>query len=403
MDKISTDEAKIAEILTRSIDSIYPTRQAFESALKSGERLSFYVGIDPTADYVHLGHSTNYLLLKRLHNLGHKINVLVGDFTAMIGDPSDKTSARVQLTRQQVQENLKTFKEQIGKILPFDDATNPIEFKFNSDWLSPLTFRDAVELASHFTVQQMIERDAFQKRLQKNKPLYVHEFFYPLMQGYDSVAMNIDGEIGGTDQTFNMLAGRTLVRKYNGREKFVITTTLLTNPETGEKLMSKSLGTGIALNLPANIMFRKIMQLPDCSIEQVMTDCTEMPLDEIQQDLQKIQSGENPKNIKLKMAYVITKMYHGESSAQKAKEEWIRLISEKDISSNDYEKITLSGQDDMIDLFADEMHISKNSLRRLFIQSAVRLNGEKIALENFKDLKKGDKITIGKKNRFIIT
>ncbi len=402
MDKISTDEAKIAEILTRSIDSIYPTRQAFESALKSGERLSFYVGIDPTADYVHLGHSTNYLLLKRLHNLGHKITVLVGDFTAMIGDPSDKTSARVQLTRQQVQENLKTFKEQIGKILPFDDATNPIEFKFNSDWLAPLTFRDAVELASHFTVQQMIERDAFQKRLQKNKPLYVHEFFYPLMQGYDSVAMNIDGEIGGTDQTFNMLAGRALVRKYNGREKFVITTTLLTNPETGEKLMSKSLGTGIALNLPANIMFRKIMQLPDCSIEQVMTDCTEISLDEIQQDLQKIQSGENPKNIKLKMAYVITKMYHGKSSAQKAKEEWIRLISEKDISSNDYEEITLSGQDDIISLFADEMHISKNSLRRLFVQSAVQLNGKKIALENFKDLKKGDRITIGKKNRFII-
>ncbi len=402
MDKISTDEAKIAEILTRSIDSIYPTRQAFESALKSGERLSFYVGIDPTADYVHLGHSTNYLLLKRLHNLGHKITVLVGDFTAMIGDPSDKTSARVQLTRQQVQENLKTFKEQIGKILPFDDATNPIEFKFNSDWLAPLTFRDAVELASHFTVQQMIERDAFQKRLQKNKPLYVHEFFYPLMQGYDSVAMNIDGEIGGTDQTFNMLAGRALVRKYNGREKFVITTTLLTNPETGEKLMSKSLGTGIALNLPANIMFRKIMQLPDCSIEQVMTDCTEISLDEIQQDLQKIQSGENPKNIKLKMAYVITKMYHGKSSAQKAKEEWIRLISEKDISSNDYEEITLSGQDDIIGLFADEMHISKNSLRRLFVQSAVQLNGKKIALENFKDLKKGDRITIGKKNRFII-
>lgn len=401
--KVMTDSEKIEELLSRSIDTIYPSKEKLKKALESGERLSFYMGIDPTADYVHLGHSTNYLILKRLHDLGHKVIVLVGDFTAMIGDPSDKTSARKQLTSEQVQENLKTFKEQIGKILPFDDKENPIEFKFNSDWLSSLTFKDAVELASNFTVQQMIERDAFQKRLKENKPLYVHEFFYPLMQGYDSVAMNVDCEIGGTDQTFNMLAGRTLVRRYNDREKFVVTTTLLTNPETGEKLMSKSLGTGIALNLPANEMFRMIMQLPDCSIEQVMTDCTNIPLKEIEQDLKKIANGENPRDIKLKMALEIVKMYHGEKEATLAKEEWVRKISEKKITEDDYIAITIAEGSDLISVFSEAIGSSKGAFRKLFAQSAIRLNGKKISLEEFVDLKISDKIEVGKKHKFIVS
>ena len=252
--KISTDKRAIDEIVSRSIAEIYPSKDAFAKKLHEGKQLTFYVGIDPTADYVHLGHSTNYLLLERLHKLGHKIIVLVGDFTAMIGDPSDKTSMRTPLTEEEVKTNLKSFKDQIGKILDFESKDNPIEFKFNSQWLSPLTFKDSVELASNFTVQQMLERDAFEKRIKQQKPLFVHEFFYPLMQGYDSVAMNVDGEIGGTDQTFNMLAGRTLLKRYKNKEKFVITTTLLENPETGEKMMSKSLGTGIGINEPPKEM-----------------------------------------------------------------------------------------------------------------------------------------------------
>src|SRR6266403_2544048 len=232
---------KIEEVLTRSIDTVYPSKEVVLKALSSGKPLRIYMGIDPTATYVHLGHSTNYIILKRFHELGHKIIVLIGDFTAMIGDPSDKSAARKKLTKEDVENNLKTFKEQIGKILDFSNKENPIEFRFNSEWLAKLTFEDSVALASHFTVQQMIERDTFEKRLKDQKPLYVHEFFYPLMQGYDSVALEADIEIGGTDQTFNMLAGRTLVKTYKQREKFVISTTLLENPVTGEKLMSKSL------------------------------------------------------------------------------------------------------------------------------------------------------------------
>ena len=175
--KVSTDKQAIDEIVSRSNAEIYPSKQALAKKLLEGKQLTFYVGIDPTADYVHLGHSTNYLLLERLHRLGHKIIVLVGDFTAMIGDPSDKTSMRTPLTEEEVKTNLKSFKDQIGKVLDFESKDNPIEFKFNSKWLSPLTFKDSVELASNFTVQQMLERDAFEKRIKQQKPLFVHEFF----------------------------------------------------------------------------------------------------------------------------------------------------------------------------------------------------------------------------------
>ncbi len=281
MAKISTNKEKLQEVLTRSIDTIYPSRQALESLLNSGKQLRIYMGIDPTATYAHLGHATNYIILKRLHDLGHKIIVLIGDFTAMIGDPSDKNSARKRLTKEEVKENIKTFKKQIGQILDFNDKKNPIEFEFNSKWLAKLSFADAVELASHFTVQRMLERDNFEKRLKEQKPLYVHEFFYPLMQGYDSVALKADVEIGGTDQTFNMLAGRTLVKAYQNREKIVVTTTLLENPVTGEKLMSKSLGTGIGLDENATDMFGKTMALPDEAIIQCFIDCTYLSMEEI--------------------------------------------------------------------------------------------------------------------------
>ena len=174
-------EKKIQEVLTRSIDTIYPNRESLEKILNSGKKLRIYIGIDPTATYVHLGHATNYIILKRFHELGHKIIVLVGDFTAMIGDPSDKSSARKRLSREQVKENLKTFKDQISKIIDFENKDNPVELRFNSEWLSKMSFEDVVNLAAHFTVQQMIERDIFQKRIKEKKPLYVNEFFYPLM------------------------------------------------------------------------------------------------------------------------------------------------------------------------------------------------------------------------------
>ena len=399
---VSTDPAAIEEVLTRSVAEILPHRDGMREKLLSGKQLSFYVGIDPTADYVHLGHSTNYLLLERLHALGHKIIVLVGDFTAMIGDPSDKTSMRVQLTKEEVLENLKSFKVQIGKILNFEDTQNPIEFKFNSEWLASLTFADTVELASNFTVQQMIERDAFKKRLAAEKPLFVHEFFYPLMQGYDSVALEVDAEIGGTDQTFNMLAGRTLLKRYKNKDKFVITTTLLENPETGEKLMSKSLGTGVGLDESAKSMFVKTMQLPDPGVMQCFVDCTRLTLQEIEEYRTRLANKENPRDIKLALAEEIVRMYHGDDEAKKAREDWISEVSEKNIA-DDVKSITIpAGPLTVLDhVMSVGVVESKSKARQLILQGAIRLNEDR--LEDFDAVLSpvnGDILHIGKKHTF---
>lgn len=397
--KVITDAAKIDELLTRSVDSIYPTKDNLKKELLSGKQLRVYVGIDPTATYVHLGHATNYFLLKRLHELGHKIIVLIGDFTAMIGDPSDKTAARVRLTKKDVKENLKTFKKQIGKILDFEDKENPIEFQFNSKWLAKLSFEDVAELASHFTVQQMIQRDTFERRLKEQKPLYVHEFFYPLMQGYDSVALEADLEIGGTDQTFNMLAGRTLVSKIQGREKYVLTTTLLENPKTGEKLMSKSQGTGIGLDESPKDMYAKALRLPDEGIIQCFIDCTELPMNEIRAIQNKLALGENPKEAKMRLAFEIVSMFHSKKDAQKAQEEFQSVFAEKEIPT-DIKEIHV---DDIVEL-EDVVHEhkllqSKSEFRRLIQGGGVRdmETGEKI-LDPKKRILIPLTLKLGKKN-----
>ncbi len=393
--KISTDAAKIDELLTRSIDRIYPDKENLRKLLLSGKQLSLYVGIDPTADYVHLGHSTNYLLLERFHELGHKVIVLVGDFTAMIGDPSDKTAARVRLAPQEIKKNLKTFKEQIGKILNFKDKKNKIEFKFNSSWLKKLDFEKLVDLASNFTVQQMLERDMFEKRIKENKPLYVHEFFYPLMQGYDSVALGVDLEVGGTDQTFNMLAGRTLVRRYLDREKFVISTTLLVNPITGEKLMSKSLGTGVGLNESAENMFGKVMALADEGVIQTFIDCTRIPLSDIQKKKERLTAGENPKNVKMELAKEIVRMYHGDEAAEEAERYFVSTFQKKE-TPNEIAEFAVAGKNIVDVLFETKLSESKSEARRLITEKGIKINGLVVSSPDTL-VKSGDVIQKGKR------
>ncbi len=398
----STTIRLVEELLTRSVDSVYPTKKDVQKALLSGEKLRIYVGIDATADYVHLGHSTNYLLLERLHQLGHEIIVLVGDFTAMIGDPSDKTSSRTRLTKKQVLANLKTFKDQIGKILDFKDKKNPIQFKFNSKWLTKLNFEELADLAANFTVQQMLERDMFEKRVKENKPLFVHEFFYPLMQGYDSVAMDVDIEIGGTDQTFNMLAGRTLVRRYLNKEKFVITTTLLTNPVTGEKMMSKSLGTGIGLNETAENMFGKVMTLPDEGLTQVFIDCTRLSMADIAEKQKRLKKGENPRTIKLELATEIVTMYHGAKAAEAAKQKFISQFSNKELPTDIKEVAIKAGQYQTTNLLVQlDLAASKSEARRLLEQNGVKLNQQTFTDSTIKIDKKNNLIIQVGKRKFI--
>ncbi|PIZ54477.1 tyrosine--tRNA ligase, partial [Candidatus Uhrbacteria bacterium CG_4_10_14_0_2_um_filter_41_7] len=251
-------EEKIDQLLTRGVSEVLPSAESLKVALQGRKKLKIYIGIDPTSPMLHIGHAIGLRKLREFQDLGHEVILLLGSFTAMIGDPTDKTAVRTQLTQKEVLKNAVTYKEQAGKILNFE-GKNPVKLMFNHKWLQKMNFSEVVNLASHFTVQQMLERDMFETRIKEGKPVYVHEFMYPLMQGYDSVAMDVDAEIGGSDQTFNMLAGRTLQRQINGREKFVITMKLLENAE-GKK-MSKSEGGFIALNDSAKDIFGKLMAM----------------------------------------------------------------------------------------------------------------------------------------------
>jgi len=400
--KIITDEKKIDEILTRSISKIYPSKEALKNVLLSGKQMRVYIGIDPTATYVHIGHSTNYILLKKFHELGHKIIVLIGDFTARIGDPSDKTSLRKKLSISEVKNNLETYKKQIGKIIDFNDKKNPVQFAFNSKWLAGMLFGEAMDLASNFTMQQMMERDMFQKRIKENKPIYMHEFFYPLMQGYDSVALNADIEIGGTDQTFNMLVGRILVKNLQGREKFVITTTLLENPITKQKLMSKSLGTGIGLNESPIDMYGKTMSQADENIPQLFTDCTYIGMDEINKINKKLKEGKiNPRDLKMKLAYEIVKIYHGEKKAKEAEENFAKTFQKKEIPEKIEEVVCNTGELLSNVLINNKILKSKSEWRRLIEGNAIHdlIQNKNISDSNTK-ITKDLTLKIGKK-RFL--
>lgn len=391
-----SEHDQIQELLTRGVDSVYPSPDALEKILKSDKKLNVYMGIDPTADYIHLGHSTNYLLLERFHTLGHSVTVLVGDFTAMIGDPSDKSSARQRLSKDEVKANFVSYKDQISKILDLNSKDNPIHFRFNSEWLAKLTFEDSVELASNFTVQQMLERDAFAKRVGEEKPLYVHEFFYPLMQGYDSVALEADVEVGGTDQTFNMLAGRTLVKRYQEREKFVIATTLLEDPLTGEKMMSKSLGTGVSIKEGPFEMFAGVMRLPDSGIVQVYVDCTRLSMANIDQVKQALVSGENPRDLKLQLAAEIVDMYHGKEAAAKARQDWLDQVSGDELP-DDMPLVHLpKGTVNIVEVVSECFELSKSEVRRLLEQRGVKINSEVVEAEGYEP-RQGDIIQVGKR------
>jgi len=399
--KTETSENKINITLNRSVDTIYPDKEALKERMMSGEQLRIYAGVDATGPRLHLGHAINYLILKRFHELGHKIIVLIGDFTAKIGDPSDKSSVRQQLSESEVEENLKHFKAQIGQILELDNKENPVEFKRNSEWLSGLDFSNVVDLASNFTVQQMLERDVFERRLSEEKPLYVHEFFYPLMQGYDSVALDADVEIGGTDQTFNMLAGRTLRKRLQDKEKFVITHPLLEDPNTGEMLMSKSEGRGVFLDDEPSEIFAQVMRIPDSGIIQFFTHCTNLPLDEVNQHQQRLSAGENPRDVKLALAEEIVALLYNVKSAGEAKEGFISTFSDKEIPK-DIQEIKADSGDQLVNLLNDaEIVPSKTQFRRLVEQGAItNLDTEEKITDSDLEVTKTTNFKIGK-HRFV--
>lgn len=393
--KVSTDRALIREVLTRAIEKIYPTAAALEKELLSGRRLRLYLGIDPTSTHLHIGHAASLWILRRFQDLGHEIILLAVDFTARIGDPSDKLAARQPLTEEAIEQNLRTFKTQAGKIVRFD-GPNPARLEHNAAWHDKMSFRELIKLAQQFTVQQMVERDMFQTRLKAGKPIGLHEFLYPLMQGYDSVAMDVDVEVGGSDQTFNMLAGRTLMKSLKGKEKFVVANRLLVDAASGKKL-SKTEGSLVNLDDAPQDIFGRVMAMPDEMMPHVAELSTRMPMEKIQ----KLGKMKNPRDAKLILAEAVVSLYHSPAAAQKAREEWVRVFSKKETPEEIQELPSTPRGTAILEEIRISGVSSKSETMRLLRQGAIKINDsvEKNAERKTQD---GDILKVGKKKYFRI-
>ena len=365
----NTDKAAIDSFLSRSVEAVFPSKEAFAKALSSGRRLSMYLGVDPTGPTLHLGHVIPLMKLAELQRLGHQIIFLIGDFTAMIGDPTDKAAARKKLTRREVLRNLRLYKKQASKFISFS-GKNAAKIKYNSAWLGKMSFADVVELASHMTVDQMLKRDMFRKRMDEGKPVFIHEFMYPLMQGYDSVFMNVDAEVGGNDQTFNMLAGRDFVKSLQGREKFVVATRLLVDP-TGKK-MGKTEGNMITLQDSASDMFGKVMSWSDDLIVSGLELCTPVSDTDIEKERAFLASGGNPRDAKVRLGEALVALHHGAEAAQRARESFFSTFSAGTIPADAPEANVVSGTLLVDVLLQNEVVSSKTDFRRLASEGAIK-------------------------------
>ena len=376
--KVITDIKRIQEIFARgTVVDVLPTSDELMKKLMSGERLRLYIGFDPTFRSLHLAHAKNIMFVEELRQLGHEVIILFGDFTAQIGDPTDKGSARKQLTVDEVRANVSGWLDQVRPLLGFSDVHNPPLVKYNSEWLSKLSFADVVGLASHFTVQQMLERDMFAKRLKENVPIHLHEFMYPLMQGYDSVAMDVDIEVCGTDQTFNALAGRTLLKRIKHKDKFVVALNLIANPQTGE-LMSKSNGTGIFIDQTPAALFGSLMALPDPMLEPLYVNCTRLPLVEKDAFM-----AHGPREAKALIASDIVKRFHGEAKATRAREAFEQTFARGGVPDDIQEIQLTKGMSLAEALITAGVVESKTEWRRLVLDGAVKNDETKITDPQF--------------------
>ncbi len=397
-EKVVTDEGKIENLLSRGVEAVFPNKDFLKSRLLKGEKLTFFLGIDPTGLTLHLGHAITIKKLAEFQKLGHQIILLIGDFTAMIGDPTDKTAVRKKLTREQVLKNCEKYKDQASKFISFSGANKAL-VKFNSEWLAKMNFEDVLDLASNMTVDQMLKRDMFAKRAEEGKPIYIHEFMYPLMQGYDSVAMDVDGEIGGNDQTFNMLTGRDLMKTLKNKEKFVVATKLLTDSE-GKK-MGKTEGNMVSLDQTPEDMFGKVMSWSDGIIVPGFELIADNSASEIESIKSALASGTNPKDFKVKLAKEIVKMIHGAEAAEKACESFENTFSKGEVPE-DIQELNLSKDSLIKESLIQAGIVSSNAdWRRLVEGNAVSVvETEEIIKDPFVKAEKEMTLRIGKK-RFV--
>ncbi|HCM11619.1 MAG TPA: tyrosine--tRNA ligase [Lachnospiraceae bacterium] len=371
-----------------------------EKSYQTKQPLIVKLGLDPSAPDIHIGHTVVLRKMKQLQDLGHKVVIVIGDFTGKIGDPTGKAKGRVALSDEQVKENAATYCEQIFKVLDKEKT----EVRFNSEWLSKLSFEEVIRLASTTTVARMLERDDFQNRYQKQVPIGIHEFFYPLMQAYDSIALKADIELGGTDQTFNILMGRTLQKSMGQEQQIAMFMPILEGLDGVEK-MSKSLGNYIGIYEPAEVMFKKVMEVPDQLIIRYYELVTDEHPDEIDKIKKQLDAGENPRNIKYRLAQIITGLYHGEEDVKKAMEYYDTAFTKKAIP-DDIPELVIDLENDTLNdiipkLIEMEFVQSRSEFIRLLKQGGVQMDGEKLSFDDLdKVLICDDVLKIGKK-RFV--
>lgn len=362
--------SQIEELLTRGVTNVIEIKD-LEKKLNSGKKLRIKLGIDPTGPKLHIGRAITLWKLRDFQKLGHKIVFIVGDYTGQIGDASDKTAERQILSLEQIKSNMKTYKDQIGKIIDL----KKVEFHYNSDWWGKMTAQEVVKEAMNFTVAQMIERDNFWDRWQAKKPIGLHEILYPLFQGYDSVAVKADVEIGGNDQFFNLLAGRTIQKKYGQKPQNIMTFELLEG--TDGRKMSTSYGNCIYIEDAPDDMYGKVMSIKDDLIIHYFILCTDVPITEIERYKKELKKDANPRDIKAKLASAVVQRYYGEESAKKAEMEFDRVFRKKGkLVGEEFKYVPNNLLVDV--LIAANFVSSKSEYRRLVEQGGIEIDGCKI-------------------------
>lgn len=383
-----------AGLLDRGIQDLIP-KDELTKQLQSGKKLRLKFGVDLTRPDLHLGHAVVLRKLREFQDLGHTVVFVIGDYTTKIGDPSGKSKTRPMLDDAEIAANVKTYLDQVGLILDVKKA----EIRYNSEWLGKLDFSDLIKLASNISVAQLIERDDFSKRLADGSEIALHEFMYPLMVAYDSVALKADVEFGGTDQLFNLLAGRNLQKKLGQKPQCVITAPLLVGLDGAQK-MSKSLDNYVGLTDEPADMFGKVMSLPDNLIGPYFELCTDVPLTEIKAVVKDIAMGANPRDTKASLAREIVRIYHGEKAAEAAEQAFNDQFRDKKTPTDIPEHKVKKGSELIDVVVASGLVSSKSEYRRLVMQAGVKVNNTVISPEDEVILQDNDTVQVGKR-RFI--
>jgi tyrosyl-tRNA synthetase len=376
--RIEAEVERQMAVIRRGAVEIIPEEELLAKlrrSVKTGQPLHIKLGLDPSAPDIHIGHTVPLQKMRQFQDLGHKITIIIGDYTGTIGDPTGKSETRKQLTIEQVRENAQTYVEQLYKVLDKEKT----HIRYNSEWLEPLNFGDVITLASKTTVARMLERDDFEKRYNSQQPISLHEFFYPLMQGYDSVALECDLELGGTDQKFNLLMGRMLQKEYGKEQQCILTLPLLEGLD-GVQKMSKSLGNYIGINEEPNEQYGKSMSIPDELMVKYFELATDVSLEELAEIGKGLEDGTvHPRDLKMRLGREIVRMYHGEQAAQEA-EEYFKTVFQKRALPDDMPEVTLAKETVwIVKLLVDlNMAASNGEARRLVQGGAVKINEEKV-------------------------